>query len=422
MTRVWRQLTATGGGLLVARDATLAAVCAAFGFWPSTAGGSHATIAVVAIVVALSAAVGLFRRSPATALALVWLAGVTQILSRSDVLAVQAGVLVVAYGVARHGRVLTVWLGGFSVPIGAGLAGYYVFGSGARLPSAIDVATPLLRLTGVGIASTFVLGTAILGTPWMLGLLIRLNARYQRSANQRELARMRASAAEQTAELRTQQAQLARDVHDMVGHSLAVIIAQADAAQTVAGGADRSVQQALGNIAAVARSSLGEVREVLSRTQDRGAATPMPDAAMPMPMPMPDADPSALVARVREAGNDVHDRVHGTPSELAPQMRTALYRVLQEMLTNAIKHGRPGGRIDIEQTWEPTEYTVSVSNTASSGAGSSVGSDRMGLSGMRVRLRDLGGTLDVTEPDSEGDPPLFTARARVPLHVDQARP
>ena len=80
-----------------------------------------------AIVILTSAAVGLSRRAPAAALAVVWVAGLVQLASISDVVGAQAGVLVVAYGTARYGRRPTVWLGGISVVIGAALTEYYVF-------------------------------------------------------------------------------------------------------------------------------------------------------------------------------------------------------------------------------------------------------------------------------------------------------
>src|SRR5664279_1236066 len=88
---------------------------------------------------------------------------------------------------------------------------------------------------GVGVASAFLLGAAGLGIPWALGLAVRFNARYRRTAEDRERAQARASEAEVREQLQSEHVQLARDVHDLVGHSLAVIIAQADAAQIGAG-------------------------------------------------------------------------------------------------------------------------------------------------------------------------------------------
>ncbi len=199
--------------------AALALTWAGFGLWNATA-SSPVSAAVAATVILTSMAVGLSRRAPAAALTLVWVAGVVQVLSISDVLGAQAGVLVAAYGTARYGRRLTVWLGGMAVPLGAALTEYYVFTHSTVLPSAIDVAAPFLRHTGAGVTSAFLLGAAGLGIPWTLGLVVRFNARYRRSAVDRERAQARASEAELKEQLRSEQVQLARDVHDLVGHSL----------------------------------------------------------------------------------------------------------------------------------------------------------------------------------------------------------
>jgi len=397
-------------------DAALAVAWGGFGLWASATGRSQSTVAVIVIVVLTSLAVGLFRRAPAAALLLVWLAGLIQVLSLTDLLAAQAGVLLAAYGTARYGRPLTVWLGGISVPVGAALAEYYVFQHSAVLPSAVSVVTPLLRHTGLGVASVFLLGSAIAGIPWAVGVLGRLNARYQRSTAEQDLALARAAAAEQTAHLRAQQAKLARDVHDLVGHSLAVIIAQADAAQLAAGEPGSPARLALENIAAVARSSLGEVRNVLTHTQDAGNTT------------VRAADLNTLVDRARAAGNKVAETTHGTPTELPPQIQATLYRVLQEMLTNAIKHGPQAGIIGIAHTWEPTAYTVGVTNlvrharirSRTMTVDADTATAGMGLSGMRARLEEIGGTLGLSRPDDAGAA-SFAATARIPLEQYRGR-
>jgi signal transduction histidine kinase len=392
-------------GLRNLPDAALALAWAGFGLW-NAAASSPVTAAVVGIVILTSVGVGLFRRAPAAALVLVWVAGAVQALSFSDVLGAQAGVLVVAYGTARYGSRLTVWLGGLSVPVGAALSEYYVFSHSTVLPSAIDVATPLFRHTGVGVVSAFLLGSAGLGIPWTLGLLVRFNARYRQSAVDGARAQALASEAEMKERLRSEQVQLARNVHDLVGHSLAVIIAQADAAQIGAGEQDSPVRVALENIAAVARRSLGEVRQVLQDTHERSSSTS-----------------TDLVNRCRAAGHDIQESTLGSPVELAPEVQITLYRVLQEMLTNAIKHGPPGRRIGLVHRWAATSYSLSVTNLAriASDQSPTTDADGMGVEGMRARLEQIDGTLVVSQPGGE-DSPAFTATARIPLADCQSRP
>ena len=384
-------------------DAALALVWAGFGMW-SAAANSSVTAAVAAIVILTSVGVGLSRHAPAAALAAVWAAGVVQVLSVSDVLGAQAGVLVVAYATARYGRWPTVWLGGLSVVAGAALSEYYVFGHSTVLPSAIDIATPLLRHTGVGVTSAFLLGVAGLGIPWALGLAVRFNVRYREAAADRERAQALAAEAEVNGQLRSEQVRLARDVHDLVGHSLAVIIAQADAALIRADERDDPVRVALENIAAVARSSLGEVRQVLQDTRERtSSGTPSPDL-------------NALVDRSRAAGHDVLESTRGEPVDLAPETQATVYRVLQEMLTNAIKHGQPGRRIGLVHTWAATSYTLSVTNVPRLNTDQTLTTDPhgMGVDGMRGRLAQIDGTLVLSRPEDAGST-AFTATARIPL-------
>ena len=267
----------------------------------------------------------------------------------------------------------------------------------------------MLRHTGVGVTGVFLLGTAGLGIPWTLGLIGRVNARYRRSAAERELAQARAAEAEINEHLRSEQIELARDVHDLVGHSLAVIIAQADAAQIEAGGRDSPVRVALENIATVARSSLGEVRQVLQETRERTSTLK--------------SDLDDLVESSRAAGNHVRESVHGTPRELAPETRITLYRVVQEMLTNAIKHGQPGHDIGLLHTWAPSSYSLSVSNVVRHGSDQACSSPAhgMGVDGMRARLAQVGGALILSAPGG-ADSPAFMATARIPLAESRSRP
>ena len=384
-------------------DAGLALIWFGFALW-NAAATSSVNAAVAAIAILTSAGVGFFRRAPAVALALVWGAGGVQAFSVSQVLAAQAGVLIVAYGTARYGRRLTIWLGGISLPVGAALIEYYVFSHSSVLPTAIDVAAPLLRHTGVGVTSAFLLGTAGLAIPWTLGLVMRVNARYRRTAVERERAQARAVEAELSEQLQHQQVQLARDVHDLVGHSLAVIIAQADAAQIGAAGRESPVRAALENIAAVARSSLVEVRQVLQDTRERTGTSP------------PTPDLNDLIDRSRAAGHDIRELTLGTPVELPREARATLYRVLQEMLTNAIKHGQPGRLIGLTHTWAPTSYSLSLTNLTRLTPDQSATTDAggMGVEGMRSRLQEMEGTLTLTSPDDELSGP-FTVTARIPL-------
>ena len=214
-------------------------------------------------------------------------------------------------------------------------------------------------------------------------------------------AEVAAEQSREIAELREGQARLARDVHDVVGHSLAVILAQAESAQYLEDADTQKLKQTMENIATSARSSLQDVRHVL---------TPSPtDRARPGSL-------DALVAGVNESGHEVVSSEVGSPQPLPPELEVVAYRVLQEMLTNAIKHGRRDEPVFVERHWEG-ELRIEVRNvinTAGEGVGSSETPPGQGLEGMRRRLEAAGGRLDVRRRDEAGGA-TFTATAWVPV-------
>jgi signal transduction histidine kinase len=213
--------------------------------------------------------------------------------------------------------------------------------------------------------------------------------------------------AREIAHLRDQQTRLARDVHDVVGHSLAVILAQAESGQYL----DDTVKlkKTLQTIATSARSSLQDVRQVLSSTQD----TTMVDG---------DADPfDSLIAGVRGSGHEIVATELGTPRQLPREAAAVAYRVFQEMLTNAIKHGRRDQPIVAERHWPAAQPAGGVADTlrievtnmteASGHQGADAG---RGLDGMRQRLEAIGGHLDVRRREQPAGI-TFTVTAYVPV-------
>jgi signal transduction histidine kinase len=123
--------------------------------------------------------------------------------------------------------------------------------------------------------------------------------------------------AEEIARLREDQARLARDVHDVVGHSLAVILAQAESAQFLEDADTTGLKRTMANIATSARSSLDDVRTVLATTQGRPSGPPQ----------QPDLE--GLLDGVRASGHVVESTVVGTPQPLPPELEVVDFRVLQ---------------------------------------------------------------------------------------------
>jgi signal transduction histidine kinase len=207
---------------------------------------------------------------------------------------------------------------------------------------------------------------------------------------------------EEIATLREGQARLARDVHDVVGHSLTVILAQAESAQFLDGADSEALQATMANIAKSARSSLQEVRAVLAS----------PDGNLELR-----TDLDTLIDATRASGNDIAVADTGVLRPLPPELATVAFRVLQEMLTNAIKHGRRDEAITVLRDWGD-ELQLTVTNHVDDRTDAPAASSGNGIDGMRRRLESVGGSLDVRGASESRE--IFTASATMPVRAGQA--
>ena len=384
----------------------------------------------VLTALAVSVCAALVRRAPGIALGILWMVCALQASATEPLMLVQLVVApMVAFGAARWGSVSTVWLSALSIPLSALLALAVLT---PNLPVLLDrvVYGPLLNGYPPGVSWQFVAATAgltFLCLPWLTGLALRFGMRAKESEVSQVAAEQDAAQAQRESEqaheiarLREEQARMARDVHDVVGHSLAVILAQAESAQFVKDVDTQKLKQTMETIATSARSSLQDVRQVLSSTANQ-------------PAPVRPGGLDSLIEGVRAGGHRVDSVVVGTPRPLPPDLDGVSFRVLQEMLTNAIKHGPPGGDVHIERHWEG-ELRMEVRNTinpeptpqhqapqqASGPDSPSLPSNApgQGLDGMRRRLESVGGRLDVRRR-TEREGQTFTATAWIPLGVQR---
>jgi signal transduction histidine kinase len=187
-------------------------------------------------------------------------------------------------------------------------------------------------------------------------------------------------------------------MHDVVAHSLAVVVVQADGGLYAARAAlaaepgiaaDRAaLERAAGTLetlAQTARESLAETRKLVGVLRDEGAGVEY--------APLQGLDYlEELAARVRDSGTDVHVRVRGDVSDLPRDVDLAAYRVVQEALTNVLKHAGTGARVDVDVLRTPAVLLVRVSDD---GAGPHEGGDGEGngLLGMAERVEVLGGSV-----------------------------
>ena len=220
-----------------------------------------------------------------------------------------------------------------------------------------------------------------------------LRRRADESAEQ-ELARQRAEFERAAQE---QRAHLAREIHDIVTHSLTVIVAQADGARFGENTLEAK-DEALRTIGSVGRDSLRQMRGVVELLRNAG----------PRPVePLAELDIDGLIATSRAGGLQVDETVKGTPpDDLAPAVALTVQRIIQESLTNAMKHGT--GSATLSVVWGDDEVEIIVRNPVSPGAVSQPGH---GIEGMNQRALLVGGTVTTSRTPTEN----WTTEARIPL-------
>jgi signal transduction histidine kinase len=221
------------------------------------------------------------------------------------------------------------------------------------------------------------------------------------AAANRELAEQRELQAQ--AAVAVERGRIARELHDVVAHNVSMMVVQAGAAARVLDGEQPDVRNALEVIAATGRETVDEMRTLLGvlRADNR------PDALKPQPGL---ADLEQLVGGVQEAGLPVTLRVEGAQRPLPPVLDLSAFRIVQEALTNTLKHAGPAqARVTVR--YGDTAVELEIADTGR-GLADGCGTGH-GLVGMRERAAMFGGELETAAADGGG----FTIRARLPLPV-----
>lgn len=342
----------------------------------------------VAALLVMAPAVALRRVAPLVALAVAWPSALVQMATLSDPGYVQLGSAAVVYACAAYARRAGVVLAAASCVVGPVVAvTYLVVRTQARTAADFVVVSSPESALAVGVAAF-----AVLGLVWVSGLLVRVAAQARDSRLGREQAERDAATAREIAGLEQSHAELAREVHDVVGHSLAVIVAQADSVRFLPPDDRTAVDRTVETIAETARGSLAEVRAVLSRLDEPRAG-----------------DLDALVRRVEATGREVVRHRVGDPRPLPPSAEHVRFRVVQEMLTNAVRHGTPG-TVRLDEHWGESGVRVTVRNPVAPDAVDAV--PGYGTVGMRARLAEVGGALTLERSADE-----YRAEAFVPAEV-----
>lgn len=255
----------------------------------------------------------------------------------------------------------------------------------------------LISFFGLGLV-----GTITIVAVWALANLQRARVR------QLALTRDRAEQALREREQRTalavaaERARIAREMHDVVAHSLSVIIAQADGGRFVAAQKPEQAAEVLATIGETGRAALADMRSLLGvlRQEDETSFGPQPGPEML----------GDLTGRVVKAGLPVDLQIDGSLEGLPHALGVSVFRLVQESLTNVLKHAGPGTTAAVRITRSPRQLVLEVLDD---GQGTDAAADGQGhgLTGMRERVSVFGGTLQAGPLPSRG----YRVRAVVPL-------
>lgn len=373
--------------------------------------GTHAGWAA-----AIVAPLAVRRRWPVTSAVAVFAVGALKLLLGPGLLfPADLAVLVALYSVTVHGP---RWagraaMGGVVVgALGLGIRAVVTFGLG----DLIIIAVVAMMLCTLGAAT------------WGFALLRRsrtetleaLRDRADRLENERDQQAQLAAVAER--------ARIAREMHDVVAHSLSIVIAQADGGRYAAQRDPGAAVHALDTIGQTGRAALADMRRILGvlrgdpvTTTNGHGVTPAehpnlpgdtPASAIPL-APQPDIeDLGGLLERVRTAGVHVSTAEVGQARMLPPGMELTVFRIIQEALTNVLKHAGPQPTVTLLRRWHGQTLTIDITDDGrGAAADTSASIAGHGLVGMRERAALFNGTVHAGPRDGGG----FRVHVELPL-------
>jgi signal transduction histidine kinase len=318
------------------------------------------------------------RRAPLLVFGIVWLhamVGMTLVAGYQPVLAV----LVMVYTIGAHRPVRQAWVIAPAVAPNALAAVNEAWKS-----------TPDRRvLVFLGLLGFFTLLSAGV---WALGN--RVAASRRRLAESERLRRVEAELA-----VAQERARISRELHDIVAHTVTVMVLQAAGAQRILQKNPDRAEQALGQIADLGRAAMNELRRMVSLHNDSGSDSSAAEPAQPPGL----ANLPELLDRVRGGGIAVTFAEEGRPRRVDPSVGLAAYRAVQEALTNTAKHAGPGASAEVRLVWtDDLLVEVTDGGTKAIPATSQDLSTGHGLIGLRERVAVVGGRFDSGPRDDGG--------------------
>ena len=332
---------------------------------------------------AMTAAVVLARGNPALALGIAWAAAILQMAAGLPPLPFDLAVFAVLFwtGVGPSRRLRLA--GAISAVVATLMVTVYLQGP--------TIVTDPSSGVVVGVALVLIASLVSFALAWTFGLLWTTinDARAQRQEALAEHERGR----------------IAREMHDVVAHSLAVIIAQADGARYASIDDPERAREGLTTVSGIARSALGDVRVLLAGLRHREDIGPQPTLD----------DLAGVIAAIRASGLPVEVDLGDPPPGVPVGLQLTVHRIVQESLTNALRHGRRDRPATVRLRWSAESVEVTV-DSALDPARPPSGIAGHGITGMRERARIAGGDLDISTGER------FLVRAMLPFHLASSAP
>ncbi|HEY1479189.1 MAG TPA: sensor histidine kinase [Gaiellales bacterium] len=300
--------------------------------------------------------------------------------------------------------------------IPAAILGFY--GAGAFLAGRRARLALVLGVMGLGLdvlltsrsAADLFFDAVIVGLlPWTTGQMARARASRER------LHRAQVERIDAERELRAltaaydERARIARELHDVIAHSVSVMVIQAGGARVVMDSDPSRAEEALHRVERAGRDALAEMRRLLGllgEGTDHSALAPLPRLA----------DVGRLVEHARTAGLEADLGVEGDAVSMPAALDLCAYRIVQEAITNSIKHAGPA-HLSVQISWQREALEIEISDDGRGPGDTGETGRGHGIAGMRERVALHGGSLFAGACESGG----YAVRARLPLEIEIAR-
>ncbi|HEX6450144.1 MAG TPA: sensor histidine kinase [Trebonia sp.] len=386
----------------VAADAAIALGVALLGLGSGLGIGrnGHLPVGETAVLTAMGLVLFARRRFPGTVVAIMAVLVATLAITHTSLEAAFIAVLVASYSAAVYGSDLLAWV--LLVSAIAALLGFGIadgLGGGNWLGAHFPVFRTILAAAGA----------------WLVGFLVRRQFQIRADhiamlAERAELLAARQEESERRATL-AERLRIAREMHDIVAHHISVVVIQAQGAQRVADSDPARAKAAMADVERISRTALEEMRRLLGLLRSGEPAAPLPDSTYVPSAGLADID--ILAERLRRAGLGVTVVRHGEPADVPEDVGLTVYRIVQESLTNVLKHAGPAA-VTVELDFsDGVAVTVTDDGRGASAALTGIPGAGRGTTGMRERVAALGGKLSVGPKPGGG----YRVHVTIPLET-----